>query len=46
MKVGVIGAGNWGKNLVKNFANLGVLAAVADSVEENLNWVVENFPEV
>jgi predicted dehydrogenase len=46
MKIGVIGAGNWGKNLVKNFANLGVLAAVADSVEENLNWVAENFPEV
>jgi predicted dehydrogenase len=46
MKIGVIGAGNWGKNLVKNFANFGVLAAVADSVEENLNWVAENFPEV
>lgn len=46
MKIGVIGAGNWGKNLVKNFANLEVLAAVADSVEGNLNWVAENFPEV
>lgn len=46
MKIGVIGAGNWGKNLVKNFANLGVLNAVTDSVEENLNWVAENFPEV
>jgi len=46
MKIGVIGAGNWGKNLVKNFANLGVLAAVADSVEGNLNWVAENFPDV
>ena len=46
MKIGVIGAGNWGKNLVKNFANLGVLHAVADSVEENLNWVAENFPKV
>ena len=46
MKIGVIGAGNWGKNLVKNFANLGVLHAVADSVKENLNWVAENFPEI
>lgn len=45
MKIGVIGAGNWGKNLVKNFADFGVLAAVADSVEENLNWVAEKFPE-
>ena len=35
MKVGVIGAGHWGKNLVRNFAELGVLAGVADPVEEN-----------
>ena len=34
MKIGVIGAGNWGQNLVRNFAELGVLAGVADSVEE------------
>ena len=46
MKIGVIGAGNWGKNLVKNFANLGVLHAVADSVKENLNWVAEKFSEI
>lgn len=31
MKVGVIGAGNWGKNLVRNFSELGVLAAVAEA---------------
>jgi len=30
MQVAVIGAGYWGKNLVRNFAALGVLAAVAD----------------
>ena len=35
MKVGVIGAGHWGKNLVRNFAELGVLSGVADPVEEN-----------
>jgi predicted dehydrogenase len=46
MKIAVIGAGNWGKNLVKNFANLGVLCGVADAVEANLSWVAENFPEV
>lgn len=38
-KVGVIGAGNWGKNLVRNFAELGVLGGVADSVGENLEAV-------
>ena len=32
MKIAVIGSGNRGKNLVKNFANLGVLVAVADAV--------------
>ena len=36
----------WGKNLVKNLAELGVLDAVADAVEENQNWVRENFPSV
>ncbi|MGJ8724706.1 MAG: Gfo/Idh/MocA family protein [Roseibacillus sp.] len=46
MKVGIIGAGHWGKNLVKNFSELGVLEAVADSVEDNLAWVAKEFPEV
>ena len=35
MKIGVIGAGNWGKNLVKNLSEIGVLAGVADPVSEN-----------
>lgn len=35
MKVGVIGAGAWGKNLVKNFSEIGVLAGVADALEAN-----------
>lgn len=30
IRVGVIGAGNWGKNLVRTFYDLGVLAAVAE----------------
>ena len=29
-RVAVIGAGHWGKNLVRNFADLGALAAVCD----------------
>lgn len=36
MKIGVIGAGNWGKNLVSNFSQMGVLAGVADGVGSNL----------
>ncbi len=31
IKVAVIGAGYWGKNLIRNFADLGALAAVCDS---------------
>ncbi len=34
VKVAVVGAGYWGKNLVRNFAKLGVLAGVCD---ENVN---------
>lgn len=35
MKIGVIGAGMWGRNLVKNFAEMGVLSGVADALPEN-----------
>ena len=33
MKVAVIGCGHWGKNLVRNFAELGALGAVSDPNE-------------
>lgn len=46
MRVAVIGAGVWGKNLVKNFADLGVLVAVADAVEDNLQSVSQLHPDV
>ena len=46
MKIGVIGAGNWGKNLVKNFANLGVLHAVADGMAGNREAAKEIAPEI
>src|SRR6185436_20972847 len=38
VKLAVVGMGYWGKNLVRNFSDLGALAAVCDSntsVEEN-----------
>lgn len=35
MKIGVIGAGAWGKNLVRTLAELGALYAVADAVAQN-----------
>ncbi|MFV0416823.1 MAG: Gfo/Idh/MocA family protein [Chthoniobacterales bacterium] len=46
MKIAVIGAGVWGKNLVNNFAELGALYAVADAVEANREWVRENHPDI
>jgi UDP-2-acetamido-3-amino-2,3-dideoxy-glucuronate N-acetyltransferase len=38
-KVAVVGCGNWGKNLVRNFALLGALAAVCDADKVKLDLV-------
>ena len=46
MKVGVVGAGHWGKNLVRNFTELGVLAGVADPVEENRSRALQDAPGI
>ncbi len=45
-KVAVVGSGNWGKNLVRNFAQLGALAAVCDSDETRLALVKQEYKEV
>ncbi|MDI6792090.1 MAG: Gfo/Idh/MocA family oxidoreductase [bacterium] len=44
--VAVIGAGYWGKNLVRNFYSLGALHTVCDSDPERLKMINENYPEV
>ena len=46
IKVAVIGAGNWGKNLVKNFYKLGALSAVVDEDEGRLNKVGKDYKGV
>lgn len=46
IKVALIGAGNWGRNLVKNFYHLGVLAAVVDEDESRLHEVGKDYPDV
>lgn len=43
VKVGVIGCGWWGKNLVRNFADLGALAAVCDANVETANKLAETY---
>jgi UDP-2-acetamido-3-amino-2,3-dideoxy-glucuronate N-acetyltransferase len=44
-QVAVIGSGYWGKNLVRNFANLGALSAVCDSHPETLRALGEQYPQ-
>lgn len=46
MKIAVIGCGHWGKNLVRNFFELGVLDTVCDSNSENLSYIKRNHPKV
>jgi UDP-2-acetamido-3-amino-2,3-dideoxy-glucuronate N-acetyltransferase len=36
VRVGVVGCGYWGRNLVRNFHQLGALAAVCDTLPQNL----------
>lgn len=45
-KVAVIGCGNWGKNLVRNFAHQGALAVVCDADKRRLEYVRKEYPGV
>ena len=44
--VAVIGAGYWGKNLVRNFHQLGVLRTVCDADEKIRQQLVKDYPSV
>jgi len=44
--IAVIGAGYWGKNLVRNYFELGVLHSVCDVRAEVLSVMGKTFPEV
>jgi UDP-2-acetamido-3-amino-2,3-dideoxy-glucuronate N-acetyltransferase len=46
VKVAVIGAGYWGKNLIRNFDSLGALGAICDSDKETLNEFASLYPKV
>ncbi len=45
-KVAVIGCGNWGKNLVRNFANQGALAVVCDADTKKLSLLSREYPGI
>ena len=42
-RVGLIGCGMWGRNLARNLAQLGVLAAVADAVPAQAEGFAAEF---
>jgi predicted dehydrogenase len=42
----VVGAGNWGKNLVRNFYQLGALAGIAEVNPDLRNSISEAYPDV
>lgn len=42
--IGLIGAGRWGENLVRNFVQLGVLSAVCDKNPETIKRIAFKFP--
>jgi predicted dehydrogenase len=44
-KVALIGAGNWGKNLARNFHELGVLAAIAEPSETLRESLAKDYPD-
>lgn len=45
MKVGVIGAGYWGVNLIRVCSELGILESVCDANEAALAKIAEQYPE-
>jgi predicted dehydrogenase len=45
-RVIVVGAGNWGKNLVRNFAELGALAGVAETSDSIREAIAAQYPDV
>ena len=44
--IGVVGFGHWGKNLVRNFHELGTLKFVCDLDKKKLSSVYETYPDV
>lgn len=43
MKIAVVGCGNWGKNLVRNFFELGALGVLCDTDADYLNKIKEAY---
>jgi len=46
LKLGLIGAGNWGKNLVRDYYKIGFLDIICDSNEELLHFYKQQYPNL
>ncbi len=46
VKIAVVGSGYWGKNLVRNFNNIGVLHSICDTNKEVLAGFAKQYPNV
>lgn len=46
MNIVVVGCGNWGRNLVRSFHDLGVLNSICDADEEKLRSLSLKYPKV
>ncbi|MBN2297902.1 MAG: Gfo/Idh/MocA family oxidoreductase [Deltaproteobacteria bacterium] len=44
--IAVVGAGYWGKNLIRNYSELGALHAICESNEETCRSIEKTYPEV
>lgn len=46
MSIGIVGAGRWGENLIRNFFQLGVLTQVCDANAQTLKSLANKYPTV
>lgn len=46
MRIVAIGAGAWGKNIIRNLYDMGVLAGIVEASDERLNNYAEQYPGV
>lgn len=46
MEIAIIGCGHWGKNLIRNFNELGVLAAACDYHPNSVNFIQKNHSNI
>jgi len=46
INIAIIGAGYWGKNLIRAFNEIGALKSICDLNEKNLNEIKQSYPKL